>query len=212
MRFLENCSSIEIEIEFEMEKVVNLGIPHVGENIFENIGTEELVQYFLVSQTWKVLAENVLLKRWKCKLFEACLSGKTKIVQLLLEHYKSEDIGLNARNEYEDTVFICACAKGYTDIAKLLLDFSDRNIELNARNNHGHTAFIFACSIGHTDIVKLLLEFSDRNIDVNAVSNLGRNAFMLACFKGRENVVKLLLDNSDISLNARANHGIQILR
>ena len=97
-----------------MEKVINLGMPHVSENIFENIGTDELCQYFLVSQTWKVLAENVLLKRWKSKLFQACKSGKAKIVQLLLEHYESEDIGLNARNEYEDTVFICACHTGYT--------------------------------------------------------------------------------------------------
>ena len=65
--------------EFEMEKIINLGIPHVGENIFENIGTDELCQYFLVSQTWKALAENVLLKRWKSKFVMACSLGKTKI-------------------------------------------------------------------------------------------------------------------------------------
>ena len=74
-----------------MEKIINLGIPHVGENIFENIGTDELCQYFLVSQTWKVLAENVLLKRWKIKFFKACRTGKTKIVELLLKHYESEE-------------------------------------------------------------------------------------------------------------------------
>ena len=83
-----------------MEKIINLRIPHVGENIFENIGTDELLQYFLVSHTWKVLVENVLLKRWKSKFFEACSSGKTKIVQLLLEHYESEDIGLNATADH----------------------------------------------------------------------------------------------------------------
>ena len=117
-----------------MEKIINLGIPHVGENIFENIGTDELCQYFLVSQTWKVLAENVLLKRWKIKFFEACWTGKTKVVELLLKHYESEDIDLNARNEYGQTAFISACLNGHKDVVKLLLDNSD--IDLNARADH----------------------------------------------------------------------------
>ena len=90
-----------------MDKIINLRIPHVGENIFENIGTDELCQYFLVSQTWKVLAENVLLKRWKSKFFEACASGKTKIVQLLLEHHESEDVGLNANIFWAGFFKIC---------------------------------------------------------------------------------------------------------
>ena len=54
-----------------MDKIINLGIPHVAENIFESIDTPELVQCALVSETWKVLAENVLIKRWKGKIFEA---------------------------------------------------------------------------------------------------------------------------------------------
>ena len=68
-----------------MEKVINLGIPHIGEQIFESIETEGLIECLKVSQTWKVLAENVLAKRWKGKMFEACRNGQTKIVQLLLE-------------------------------------------------------------------------------------------------------------------------------
>ena len=142
-----------------MEKVINLGMPHIGENIFESIGTDELCQYFLVSQTWKVLAENVLLKRWKSKLFEACKSGKAKIVQLLLEHYESEDIGLNARNRYGETAFAWACHNGHKDVVELLLDNSD--IDLNARNTYGMTAFMWACHKGQKDVVKLLLVHLD---------------------------------------------------
>ena len=48
-----------------MEKVINLGIPHVSEQIFESIETEGLIECRKVSQTWKVLAENVLIKRWR---------------------------------------------------------------------------------------------------------------------------------------------------
>ena len=63
-----------------MDKVINLGIPHISELIFESIDTPGLFQCALVSQTWKVLAENVLIKRWKGELFEACKNGETKVV------------------------------------------------------------------------------------------------------------------------------------
>ena len=63
-----------------MEKVINLGIPHVGEQIFETLNTHQLVNCLEVSETWKVLAETVLIKRWKGKIFEACQNGETKVV------------------------------------------------------------------------------------------------------------------------------------
>ena len=100
-----------------MDKVINLGIPHVGELIFENIDTPGLIQCLLVSETWKELAENVLLKRWKGKMFEACENGKTKIVQLLLERCNSEESGLNTKRKdggIQDgvTTFMISCICG----------------------------------------------------------------------------------------------------
>ena len=74
-----------------MDKVINLGIPHVGELIFESIDTPGSFQCALVSKTWKVLAENVLIKRWKGKMFQACQNGETKVVELLLERCNSEE-------------------------------------------------------------------------------------------------------------------------
>ena len=81
-----------------MDKIINLGIPHVGEQIFETFDTQELIKFLEVSETWKVLAENVLIKRWKGKMFEACKNGETKVVQLLLERCSSEEIGLNIKD------------------------------------------------------------------------------------------------------------------
>ena len=46
-----------------MDKVINFGIPHVSEQIFEHIETHGLIKCLEVSETWKVLAENVLIKR-----------------------------------------------------------------------------------------------------------------------------------------------------
>ena len=45
-----------------MEKVINLRMPHIGEQVFENFETQELIECALVSDTWKVLAERILLK------------------------------------------------------------------------------------------------------------------------------------------------------
>ena len=78
-----------------MEKVINLHIPRVGEQIFEKIDTDDLIKWFMVSETWRKLAENVLLKRWKGQMFEACRSGKFEIVKLLLER---TDAKLNTRD------------------------------------------------------------------------------------------------------------------
>ena len=84
-----------------MDKIINLGIPHVGEQIFEGLDADNLMQCLEVSQIWKSLGENVLLKKWEGKMFEACETGKTKIVKLLLENYNSEENGLNAKLWYD---------------------------------------------------------------------------------------------------------------
>ena len=137
------------------------------------------------------------------QIFEACASGKTKTVQLLLQRYKSEDrsfsnIELNAKDTNGWTVFMVACFNGHPDVVKLLLDHSDRNIELNARMNTGMTAFMLACYNGQTDVVKLLLYHSGSSIDVNAKTTHGWTAFMLACFRGHTDVVKLFWNHSDV--------------
>ena len=150
---------------FNMDKVINLGIPHVGELIFESIDTPGLIQCVLVSETWKVLAENVLIKRWKGKMFEACKKGEMKIVQLLLERCNAEESGLNIKDEYGWTAFMEACYNGHKDVVKLFLEHSER-IDLNARDNFGETAFMIACQYGDKDVVKLLLKYS-KVVDIN---------------------------------------------
>ena len=105
-----------------MDKIINFGIPHIAEQIFESIDTPGLIECRKVSETWKVLAENVLIKRWKGKMIEACKSGETKVVQLLLEYCNSEEIGLNTRDEHGRTSFMWACWNGHKDVVQLLLD------------------------------------------------------------------------------------------
>ena len=186
--------------QFKMENIINLGIPHIGEKIFRSIDTPGLIKCLEVSQTWFDLAGNVFLKRTRVKMLEACQSGETKVVQLLLEHCNSEENGLNTKDEEGWTPFNEACFHGHKDIVKLLLEHLDPNIDLNARNNgdDGWTPFMWACWNGHKDVVKLLLDQYKR-IELNARDNDGGTAFMLACYKGHKNVVQLLLDYPEFS-------------
>ena len=203
-----------------MEKVINLGIPHVGELIFEGVDTSELIQYLLVSETWKILAENVLFKRWKGRIFEACEHGQTKIVELLLDRCGSKKenkdrsdrtIDLNARDEAGYTALMVACIAGHKGVVQLLLNYSESTIDLNERDesngfSNGFTAFMMACTTGHKDVVQVLLDHSDQNL--NAKDNFyGFTGFMWACYKGEKHVVQLLLDHSNIELDARDGEG-----
>ena len=189
-----------------MEKVINLGIPHVGEQIFESIDTPGLIKCLEVSETWKVLAENVLVKRWKGKMFEACKNGETKVVELLLERCNSEENGLNIKDEKGTTAFMWACINGHKYVVQLFLYHSDRNTDLNAKDNRGYTSFMIACHFGHKDVIKLFLDHFER-IDLNARDNDGDTAFTLACHNGQKDVVQLLLENSNIDLKTRENRG-----
>ena len=195
-----------------MNKVFSLGIPHLSELIFDSIDTPGLFKCLEVSQTWKVLALNVLLKRWKGKMFKACKNGETKVVQLLLEHCSSEESGLNIEDNKGWTPMMIACKNGHKDVVQLLLDYSvERNIDLNAKSSKlsAITASMAACFEGHKDVVKLLLDNSaEKNIDFNSRTNEGGTAFMSACCYGHTDVVRLLLYNSsNIDFNARCNEG-----
>ena len=88
--------------EINLDNVINLRMPHIGEQIFESINTDDLFCVMKVSEIWKILAENVLLKRWKGEILQACKIGKTKVVKLLLEHYKSEKSELNMIDHHDE--------------------------------------------------------------------------------------------------------------
>ena len=193
-----------------MEKVINIGIPHVGEQIFENIDTDGLIECLKVSETWKILAENVLLKRWNSQMFEACESGKAEIVKLLLERVENNNLNaIQTSGKFEGTAFVVACQNGHNEVIQLLLDLKkDKNVEFDARNRDGCTTF---CAFGHKDVVQLILDHAiDRNIRLNVKDENEGTPFMLACQNGHKNIVQLFLqysENRNIDLNARDNDG-----
>ena len=107
-----------------MENIINLGIPHVGEQVFQSMNTEDLLQCLEVSETWKVLAKNVLLKKWKGKLIQAYEFGHPNLVQLLLDHcsVKEKFIAQNLLLIRWKGHMFKACQTGKSEIVKLLLE------------------------------------------------------------------------------------------
>ena len=188
-----------------MNRIINLNIPHIGEQIFENFEDEELIRLLSVSETWRVLASNVLLQRWRGNFADACCDASPELLKFLLANLKTEEI-LNL-NEHGYTPFQIACASGNEEIVKIILDHPDiKSMDLNAVDENGCTAFQLACELENNEVVQLLLDHTkSKNIDFNAVDKKGRTAFLWACELRKTKVVQLLLDHpnsKNIDFNA----------
>ena len=193
--------------QINIENIINLGIPHVAEQIFESMKTQELFKC-LVSETWNILAGNVLIKRLKAgnvsikrlkgRMFEACKYGETQVVRFLLERCNTEESGLNARDNDGWTPFMTACFCGHTIVVQTLLDHSDGHIELNAEDyDFGRTAFMWACYFGQKGVVQLLLNHpAAQSIDFDAEDDCGNTGLMIAQQRNHRDIAKLLFGKS----------------
>ena len=192
--------------QINIENIINLGIPHVAEQIFESMKTQELFKCLEVSETWNILAGNVLIKRLKAgnvsikrlkgRMFEACKYGETQVVRFLLERCNTEESGLNARDNDGWTPFMTACFCGHTIVVQTLLDHSDGPIELNASDyDFGRTAFTWACYFGQKDVVQLLLNHpAAQNIELDDQDHCGNTAWMIAQQRNHRDIEKLLVE------------------
>ena len=95
-------------------------------------------------------------------------------------------------NAGEWAPLMCAASRGYTDIAKLLIE---KGAKVNARANMDWTPLMFAARDGHANVARMLIE---KGAKVNAVANEqhwpGWTALMLAADEGHADVVQLLVD------------------
>ena len=80
-----------------MDKIINLGIPHVAEQIFEPFGIKDLNECLRVSETWKEIGGEFAVKKWKDNFHWPVHYGATEIVQVLLDHPKCDDIDWNKK-------------------------------------------------------------------------------------------------------------------
>ena len=95
-----------------MDKIINFGIPHVGERIFKHANDSDLLQLRSVSEVFKELSENVLVNRWQNQVFLAWKDDSFEIAKLLVDHSERKSIDLNMRDlssESGFTAFLAAC-------------------------------------------------------------------------------------------------------
>ena len=178
----------------KMDKVINFGIPHVGEQIFGSLEILDLVKCLKVSKTWKALTENVLVKRCAVRALEMCALGLEEVVQVLLEHPGGQNIDWNAKDFSGDSILTLACLRGHHKVVKLLLDYSKaKRIDLSSLQ---HDA-IEACKNGHCGVVQTLFQHPEaKKINWNEHYGNYYTGFMWACQEGHANVVKVLLDHA----------------
>ena len=193
-----------------MEKVVNLGIPHVAENIFGNLTDDQLLECLKVSKTWESIALEIIALRWR-DIFDdlsvPICRGLTNIVQCMLEHPKCANIDWNIMLEVEPvprfdfkiifTPFMIACYHGMTDIVKLILSHSHaKRIDLNAKDYLGQTGFNHACFNGHDDIVKMILDQAE-TLDIDLTKDTTAKLYLKLTYfwPWKPKILRLLLSH-----------------
>ena len=86
----------------------------------------------------------------------ACLHGRTKAVEILLQEDRLEK---NFADKNGDTPLNLAASQGYTEIVKLVVaSLVKDGIPVDKRNNQGCTALLLATKLGHYDCARILLE------------------------------------------------------
>ena len=136
----------------------------------------------------------------------ACENNHKDIVQIMLDHPRSNEFDFNAITAGNFNGFMYACLNGHKDIVQIMLDHARSNeFDFNVRSyDSGSNGFMMACRFGHIDVVKLLLDHSgSKGIDLNQKDRNGKTGFVLACQEralpfAAKKLVRLLLEHSHI--------------
>ncbi len=114
----------------------------------------------------------------------AVLFGHTKAVEFLLK--AGAWVNAASKNKLHSTPLCSAAARGYVDIAYLLLD---AGADPNAKQSGDISPLHSAASLGQVEMIRLLLNYG---ADLNVQNKEGRTPLDLATEKGHQPAVLLL--------------------
>lgn len=117
----------------------------------------------------KTIDEGISDQNGDTPLHEACLSGETNIVEMILEKLKARgNINVLLPNDKQLTPLHIACREGFVDIVKLLLKyaFHQRDKLVAAEDNERSTPLHLSCENGRegNDIIVQTLLLNNANI------------------------------------------------
>lgn len=119
-------------------------------------------------------------------------------VEYILKNYNGTDINIVDSAFYGFTPLLYASYKGYSAVAKLLLE--NKDIDVNKADQlQGLTPVYYASRLGHTEIVQMLTE--KPNIDVNMADREGCTPLYMASRYGHLEIVQHLLKVQSININ-----------
>src|SRR5579864_3547289 len=99
---------------------------------------------------------------------------------------KKKNVDITPNKERVTPLMVCA-QRGYTDIARLLLE---NHVNVNLKDKYDQTALSMAVMWGHTDMLSLLLE---HNADAEIQNVYGSTALILAAAYGHTEAVAMLI-------------------
>jgi len=169
--------------------------------LFSNLHTDQSGENFELQAVFSVINSLKITSRIPSKrslnneLFKAAAEGNIPRVKDLLDKGADPNSGDNT-----GTVLMLAALKGYSEIAKTLID---KGAIVNATAKDGLTALMRASTSKNVETVNVLLA---AGADVNAKTNEGFTALMFASGYGPGDVVEKLLAKGG-NINAKNNAG-----
>lgn len=151
-----------------------------------------VVGAFPLSYVGPALPVSELRKR----MLDASRTGDVGKIEQLLR----AGVGVNTRNEENETPLIIAARHGKTPIVKLLIS---KGADIEAASNSRATALMAACRKGHSRIAEMLMA---EEAKLNTKESGGLSPLAVACQHGRLGLAKLLLDKG-ADIRARTNEG-----
>ena len=181
------------------------GIPHIANQIFETLTTQDLGNCREVSPEWFnfVEEEKILWKRirnihpyinGRNLLHVAAITGQTTRFETAFnfsiimgkKHAQFVDNDGNTPLHY-------AAENGIFSICDLIVNHSD---DKNLENSLGVTPLYLASENGHSSIVELFIKDGMKDEDCNPKNNLGKTPLHEAAERGHLNVCQILISSS----------------
>ena len=132
---------------------------------------------------------NVHDKSMETPLHIATMKHVPELVSILLEH-TDEPLDVNVQNRRQHTPLFIACAKGYTDIARQLME---KGADVNIKDEKLNTPLHMAILHNSLDVIDDLLK---HKADLNIAGQQGITPLHAAILQGTDEAVKRLLGNN----------------